>query len=378
MTDLPPDDEQLSDNIVGAVEYQAARRPKRRFEGWHRPRKQFVRAGQWEDQIRLLLEDVEPEGGMFRYLGLPGTDLLDLRHFHKAICEPRGLGLRFLGFNNAASPDSKFQVELDISLDEVKKPAMVDPLSDVIPDDIRAVANENSIAFERARALGPYHVINLDLCDGFGRDLPGVLDNTNYNAVTRMLSLQLHSKTAWLLLLTTRAGKADIHAEFLNRGVDKYIQSLAECDDFRTASTQHFSITTRSTLEEATKTPEGLLAVFLTGICKWLVGLAVATNPQTDVEVKSVIGYKVAHGSPCEDLVSVAFRFDPKLPAMSDPLGLAIQVSQSVNECQLSTRAIRRLAKRVNAQHSVGGRSPAQGDDRFDGSPARNREIREG
>jgi hypothetical protein len=164
-----------------------------------------------------------------------------------------------------------------------------------------------------------------------------------------MLSLQLHSKTPWLLLLTTRAGKGDIHAEVLNKVIDKYVQNLAECEDFHAASGEHFSITARSNLEAAIKTPEGLLAVFLIGICKWLVGLAVATNPQTDIEVKSLIGYRVANSSPCEDLVSVAFRFDPKLPAISDPLGLAIQSSRRLNECQLSTKAIRRVAKRVNA-----------------------------
>jgi hypothetical protein len=349
MTDLMPEDEQLADNIVGTVDYEAAPRPKREFEGWHRPRKQLVRVTQWADQILALLNDVQPEGGIFRYLGLPGVDLLDLRYFHKAICEPRKLGLRFLGFNSAAGRGSRFQVELDVSLDEVKKLANVDPRSDVIADNIRRLADENSIAFARARSLGPYDVINLDLCDGFGRDLPGGLDNTNYSTVTRILSLQLHSKPPWLLFLTTRAGRNDIHSELLDRLGAKYIQNLTDCEAFRISSAQHFSIGNHRELHDATKTPEGLLPVFLTGICKWLVGLAVSNNPQAEVEVKSVIGYRIAHDSACEDLISVAFRFDPKLALINDPQGLAAQSSESVDECRLAARALRSVAKRVNA-----------------------------
>jgi hypothetical protein len=349
MTDLLPDDDQLAEDIVGTVNYEAAPRPKRNFEGWHRPRKQLVRVTQWADQILALLSDVQPEGGILRYLGLPGTDLLDLRYFHKAICEPRQLGLRFLGFNSAAAQGSELQVELDISLDEVKKLANVDPRSDVIPDNIRRIADENSIAFERARALGPYHVVNLDLCDGFGRDLPGGLDNTNYNTVSRILSLQLLSKTPWLLFLTTRAGQSDVHAELLDKIAAKYTQNLADCEAFRTASAQLLDITTQIQLNEATKTPEGLLTVFLTGISKWLVGLAISNNPQAEVEVKSVIGYRVARDLGCEDLISVAFRFDPFLPFINDPQGLAAQSTQSVDECRMAAKALRRVAGRVNA-----------------------------
>jgi hypothetical protein len=348
MTALP-DDEQLADDIVGAGAYEATPPPKKEFLPWHRPRKQFVRAKQWTHQIEKLLNDFVPEAQTLRYLGLPGVDLLDLRHFHSILCEPRKINLRFLGFNSAASSGNSLQVELNISLDEVKKLPFVDPLSEVLPDDIRRIANENSIAFRRAQTLGPFDVINLDLCDGFGGDEPGIIDDTHYNAVARLLSLQVRNKNPWLLLLTTRIGQAQIHATVIEKLMNKCIQNLRDCEEFRIVLQNELSILDTPAFQEMTGNPVGLLIAFLIGISKWLLGLAVANNPQASMELKSVIGYKVAVSSPCEDIMSLAFRFDPQSPAISDPLGFVNQPVAILEECPLSAKIVGRVAKRVNA-----------------------------
>ena len=344
-----PDDEQLSDDIVGATSYEASPPPKRGFLPWHRPRKQFVRSEQWTRQVERILHDFTPEGQTLRYLGLPGADLLDLRHFHKIVCEPRGLSLRFLGFNSAANSENALQVELNISLDEVKKLRLVDPLSDVLPDDIRRVANEDSIAYRRAQILGPYDVINLDLCDGFGSDVPGIMDDTHYNAVSRLLSLQVRNKNPWLLLLTTRVGQAHVHATVIEKLTSKCIQNMADCEEFRDTLSKALSISDQVAFQEMTKSAAGLLVTFLIGISKWLLGLAVRNNPQASMELKSIIGYKVASDSSCEDLVSLAFRFDPQIAQISDPMGFATQSTQVLEECPLSAKIAARVARRVNA-----------------------------
>lgn len=353
MTPLPPDDEQLADDIVGAATYEPSPPPKREFLPWHRPRKQFVRARQWTSQIEKMLSDFTPEAKTLRYLGLPGTDLLDLRHFHSILCEPRGLRLRFLGFNSAASSGNSLQVELNISLDEVKKLSFVDPLSEVLPDDIRKIANEDSIAFRRVQTLGPYDVINLDLCDGFAKDAPGVIDDTHYNAVARLLSLQVRNKNPWLLLLTTRVGQAHIHATVIARLMTKCIQNMADCDEFRDTLQNALSIPDSTTFQEMTNNAPGLLIAFLLGISKWLLGLAVHNNPQASMELKSVIGYKIASDSSCEDLVSLAFRFDPHAAPISDPLGFANKPIEVLEECPLSAKIVTRVAKRVNADEAL-------------------------
>jgi hypothetical protein len=348
--DLVPE-ERLSDNIVGTDAYEVPPRPKKEFLPWHRPRKQLVRAWQWSEQIERLIKKMQLEVGTLRYLGLPGTDLLDLRYFYKNICEPRQLGLRFLGFNRDAAAGDDLQVELNISLDEVKKLELVDPLSDVIPDDFCRVADESSIAFKRVNSLGPFDVINLDLCDGFGKHAPGITDDTNYNAMAQLLGLQVHKKHPWLLLLTTRAGQSHVHAESLRKLVPKYEQNLTDCAEFLGASTEAFAIPDGTSMEQALKEPVGFLAVFLTSLCKWLTVLAMSTNPQCKTEVKSVIGYRVDHDCPCEDLISIALCFEPRPAKVIDPLGLVSQSPQSIDECKIAAQALRRVKNRVNADN---------------------------
>lgn len=340
---------ELSEGIFGTKTYEAVVPAARDFLPWHRPRKQFVRHFQWCEQIGELLEGVQPDGNTLRYLGLPGIDLLDLRYFHSELCEARDLQLRFLGLNNQSGSEGKQQTDLNTSLDEVRKLAKVDPQSDVILDDFSSLANADSIAWQKTRELGPYDVVNLDLCDGFGKDDPGSLSNNNYDAVARLMSLQSRHKNPWLLLLTTRAGKDHVHAEVLKKLVDQYCDNLSTCDSFKKASSDKFNIEDDSALQEALKNGAGLLAVFIIGICKWLLLLGVTQRPPTKMEVKSVLGYKIEKSADHEDLISVALRFEPMLIPTADIGGLSSTITENPDECALSTKALKRVAKRKNA-----------------------------
>jgi hypothetical protein len=97
------------------------------------------------------------------------------------------------------------------------------------------------------------------------------------------------------------------------------------------------------------KTGNGLLAIFLVGLCKWLLGLAISQRPPSRVEVKSVIGYCVHTGIEHEDLISIAFRFDPTFAPPNDALGLANNSASAPDECSLSVPMFKRVAKRKNA-----------------------------
>ena len=121
-----------ADDIAPAVVYEARVPGRKSFLPWHKPRKQYVRHHQWRAEIDLMLNDAPRADNTLKYLGLPGPDLLDLRHLHAEICEPRDLGFRFLGFNNAAKPSSAAQTELNISLDEVNRLSRIDPQSEIV------------------------------------------------------------------------------------------------------------------------------------------------------------------------------------------------------------------------------------------------------
>jgi hypothetical protein len=355
MAKAPPDSEDLAADIFGTAIYEASRPKKRDFQPWHKPRKQFVRHYQWFDQIERLLSDTIPDDNVLRYLGLPGVDLLDLRYFHDVVCRPKALQLRFLGFNIDAAPGSDFHAELNISLDEVRKLSNVDPRSDVISDDFCRLANKDSFAWQKALESGPYDVVNLDLCDGFCLHAPGALDDNHYNAINQLLTLQARSKRPWLLLLTTRAGREHLHDEVRDKLIRKYIDNLTQCTPFRDQSRESFKIEDEATLRAGIETSSGLLHVFLTALCKWMLGLAVGQEPPSEVEVKSVVGYRVVAEAADEDLMSLALRFAPTFSSGKDGLGLASRAGRRPDECALSAKILRRIAKRRDADAILKG-----------------------
>ena len=344
------DNNDLAEDIFGRTEYAAPERPAKRFYRWHFPRKQFVRHYQWCQQIKALLNDTgHIQGDTLKYLGLPGDELFDLRHFHDEICSPSKVKLQFLGFNVSAAPGNEHQAELDISLDEVRKLEWVDEQSDVMWDDICNIANENSIAWKRVINVGPFDVVNLDLCDGFGKHVPGRIDNNHYNALNRLLGMQQRRTKPWILFLTTRTDVGSNNADFIDRLIEKFRENLRDSNEFRNASADEFGVGTFQELSEYAKTREGHLSVFLTGIFKWLAGIAVQTPP-SNVELKSTISYLDTYGRPHDDLVSLAIRFEPVILPPIDPAGIASVVPCELpTEGALATKAVKRLKSRKSA-----------------------------
>ena len=76
MTEQLDNQDDLTAGIFGDVEYVAPLPEPKEFKPWHKPRKQFVRRKQWSALLQGLYETREPEDPL-RYLGLPGTDLID-------------------------------------------------------------------------------------------------------------------------------------------------------------------------------------------------------------------------------------------------------------------------------------------------------------
>ena len=338
-----------ADDIVEGVSYEAPSPAKKDFLPWHLPRKQYVRDKQWVSLIRQLLDESPRSSNTLRYLGLPGVDLLDLRYFHSELCEPRQLLLRFLGFNRAAQPRNSSQTELNISLDEVRRLQYVDPAADIVGDDFVKLSNEQSIAWKRAREIGPYDVINLDLCDGFAANAPDPLDDTYYSAVSRLMALQARTKDPWLLLLTTRVGQQHVHASVLEKLLEKYVDNFEKCPNFTDLSRDLLDLGDETAVRAASVDPVKLVPVYVCGLCKWLASLALSCQPPTKTKVMSVMGYRVDGSAPCEDLVSIALKFIPTLEPAADALGLATPTLAVPDECASAVQAVRRAVKRKDA-----------------------------
>jgi hypothetical protein len=336
----------LAADIVGLPAYEAPRPKQKEFLPWHRPRKQFVRVEQWCVEIGRMLQGRAIAPTSLKYLGLPGIDLLDLRHIYKTLCAPGNLGFAFLGFNTALASNKDDQTEINISLDEVRRLPLVDEASDVLKDDVCLLGDKNSLAFERARAFGPFDVINLDLCDGFGKHPPGTLTKSHYQALAGVLKVQLLNKASWLLLLTTRVGHNDVHKELLDIFVDMYGANLDNHAAFRALSEKSFGIGVRSDIGAKAATEKGHADLFLTGLCKWISSLAINNNPKATIQVRSVMGYKVAPQSTCEDLVSVAVEFTPHPATIVDPSGVIVDPNEVPNESKMALASLRKVAER--------------------------------
>ena len=158
MTDQPDVQDDFASGIFGDSEYVLPQAEPKQFKPWHKPRKQFVRREQLSALLLRLYEKRESRDPL-RYLGLPGTDLIDLRYLHERLCRANDRPLRFLGFNTEAQPGNPAHVQLSVSLDEVRRLPNVDTQSEVIHDDFRRIGNPNSIAWSRTLQHGPFDVV---------------------------------------------------------------------------------------------------------------------------------------------------------------------------------------------------------------------------
>lgn len=349
---INPEESHASD-IIGIQQYAAERPKKKNFLPWHKPRKQFVRKMQWYDQIIRMIEDVMPENNVLKYLGLPGDDLLDLRYFHQMICIPKNIKLKFLGFNHGANSKTNHSAELNISLDEVNKLGFVDPSSDIIGDNICQIANTESVAWDRSRKMGPYDVINIDLCDGFGKHPHDEFLETHYNTLSQLMTLQSRRVNPWLLFITTRTGEKHTNTEVFALLKSLYEKNLADCVPFLEASRTIYNVDDNVTLETHANTSKGTSDIFLVSLCKWIASMGVTQNPPAKIEVKSVLGYTVDETVDHQDLISIAVKIEPTFIAAQDRTGLAINQQIAPNECSIAIQIINRISKQKDVDQAL-------------------------
>lgn len=340
MSDTSDENDELVAGIFGTLDYDPTELERREFKPWHRPRKQFVRREQWAEQVKRLYAD-RPNGEPLRYLGLPGTDLIDLRYLYEQICRPDGRPLIFLGFNSEAQPRSPARRELDISLYEVRRLPNVEQQSEVIQDDFRRISDETSIAWKRARTLGPFDVVNIDLCNGLASDSP-TIHQSIYNALSQVTALQAHSLTPWLLLITTRIGPNTFDPDAEAAILQCFHDNICTCDGFAEECQQLLGLDVE-TIDASACADADYLKLMIVALGKWLAKLVQASRT-SQVVLASTLGYRVVESAPCEDLVSIALRCDPIIARPED--ALSPSPPQPFDECKTAKRIVRRTANR--------------------------------
>lgn len=294
--------------------------PQKKFEAWHHPRKQFVRIQQWCAEVGRLIPDLGlVPGDAFRYLTLPGNELLDVRAL-QGVVAPLGLKLRYLGFNSVGR-DTPAQAELALSQNEVRELAGIDEFSGVIEDRLESVANERSPAWARTRAAGPFHAINLDLCNSITFREIGHARGSPLEATGKLLQLQLQSSRPWLLFITTKAEPALV-GDFARQGFAKAIGSnLAASSEFRARLAGLIASDLDKLDQELgsiwTQQDARFLRLFCTGLGKWLLGILANASPPREMVLLSSCFYQSGRAGP--DMLSLAFRCGAPIQAVVDP-----------------------------------------------------------
>ena len=342
MTDQSDSQDDLTSGIFGDFEYARPRAETKEFRPWHKPRKQFVRREQLSALLLRLYENREPRDPL-RYLGLPGTDLIDLRYLHERLCRETERPLRFLGFNTEAQRGNPAHVQLNISLDEVRRLPNVDPQSDVIPDDFRRIGNRKSIAWSRTQQLGPFDVVNIDLCDGLASDPPHN-DNSVYKALDQLMAFQARNPKPWLLLVSTRIRHGMFDADAEEQLVNLFHKNVDTCEGFAEECEQFLELDVKS-IDPATCSEADLLKLMTVAIGKWL-SVLVQVHAPSRVELASTHGYRVNPVANQEDLVSFALRVEPVIRASPDPLSPTAPSPE--DECMTAKAILRRSAHRLD------------------------------
>jgi len=360
---IPPYDESLDeDSGEEFPKYQIDAQPiKKSFKSWHKLRKQYVREEQWCKSIDWLLQNNKLDGRPLRYLGLPGHELLDIRMFHDAICLPKKIKFRYMGFWKPDVDDASLRLELEISMEEVRRMPQTEATSKVVHDDFRALSSCDSVAWKDALEIGPFDIVNVDLCDGFYVDAPGEVADTYYSALANLLTLQAGVGGPWVLFLTTRIGVGHTHQSTLSRLKAMIEKNLRECPDFQKACLEKIGVKNSAAVADALNRDKSRRDLMAVGLGKWLIHLGLEASPRWKVTVQNILEYKVFKSSESNDLISIAFRFEPIVHAPNDKHRFAAPKDNKIpTECELAAASVEVAVKRFDVDKRMALALPAR------------------
>lgn len=348
-------DSDFVDEIVPSELPQHTSPPRDDFKPWHKVRKQFIRERQWNELVRRVVdrylrqqlqhepvdwsldqdeddtvnqmteipESVRVERSL-NCLVIPGDDLLDVRSLWSYIRSYKCF-IRYLGFNEAQGSDQR-GTRVHVSNNEVTSLDRVARDSRVIPDRFQSIASQNSQAYRYLKEHGPFHIVNLDLCDSL---FPTRVAEPNdyYKAVHRLAEYQMKTQTSpWLLFVTTQVEPAVVNGPELER----------MCKPIRTNWDTHpeFALRLGAVIPNAAFEVDGvtiniseldeerMIFVFGVALGKWLMALATSASPQWFLQMLRSYRYAVRRG-PFADMLSLAFLFRPKFSPPVDATGLS-------------------------------------------------------
>lgn len=304
---------------------------ERKFRPWHKPRKQYIRKKQWLYEIERLIEsiDLPIDNKVFRYLTLPSEDMIDIRVLGENLTS-RNLKLKYLGYFK--TDDQSLETRMNIAENDIKGSTYIHDSSIVVRELLEETAVKESIAYNALREHGPFHAINIDLCNHFA--FPPKNAKTCVDAINSIVNLQVsRHQSSWLLFLTTRVEPECVDrrhfAAFLSAIVDNMKKSTLFKDRLSSVLSTH-EITETLEFDEAKKMPiSEFKDFFCIGFGKWLLSFLSTAIPQVKVEMLPSYYYSVHAKKP--DMLSLAYKFSLNTTLPTDNYNLISNQTENTN-----------------------------------------------
>jgi len=232
---MSADSEEELEALVQPPEPQGLATPEPlSFAPWHKPRKQFVRREQWMRHIQGVIDKLRQNGDLngerpFRYLTLPGPDLLDVK-LVADLCGDNEERLQYLGFCHVGEEESR-RLRRNVNEFSISRSKEITPDSKVVLAPLQDVQKQNSEAFVSMIRSGTFDAVNIDACDPIARDDKNATGRL-IDSIRCITEFQIAKRRApWMLFLTTPVQVDTISPESLGAllgQVEQNSQSNAE------------------------------------------------------------------------------------------------------------------------------------------------------
>jgi len=362
MTDESSD---LADDIVPEEPKHSA--AEREFAPWHKVRKEYVRREQWNKFIKryakkYLRNDLQDSSNEDEWsadepsdipdsvvisqplscLVIPGDDLLDIRSLHRDT-EDIHCYIRYLGFNHRHGSEQP-NTRVHIAHNDVTSSPRVSNESIVVRDWFQVVAKKNSLAYRYVKRLGPFHVVNLDLCDSLFPNQDGDVQ-AYFNGLHAIAAYQMKNMAqTWLLFITTEVAPGEVDPEQFGKLCQPTKNNL-EHVVFREAlsgmvpieSLEPEGIVDLSKLDE-----KQLIDLFGVAIGKALLTFCSSAGSNWKLEMRGSHIYTI-NTEKNVWMLSLAFQFTPIVRPPIDATGLSnikLEAPKLFDEAELATKLV--------------------------------------
>ena len=219
----------------------------------------------------------------------------------------------------------------------------------MLADRFQSIASEKTQAYHYLKQYGPFHLVNLDLCDSlFPTTSRSPVDYIS--ALHRLIVYQMkHQTTPWLLFITTQVEPGLVNApEFqklckpIRQNHDRHPTFAAELE--RLVPTGTFQ-TEEPVIEISGLDEEGMVRLFGVALGKHLLSLATSAHPNWAVQMLPSYRYWI-NRDPHVEMLSLAFQFRRKFSPPVDHTGLsALQIEPPTfpDELECAGNSSRRL-----------------------------------